>query len=74
MAQIITRAFNLEVKGIPGFKDVPKGSWAYNAINAVGSNAIAQGVGEGNYATSMKVTREQYAQFLYKAMLQSDSQ
>ncbi|PEU09753.1 MULTISPECIES: S-layer homology domain-containing protein [unclassified Bacillus (in: firmicutes)] len=74
MAQIITRAFDLEVKGIPGFKDVPKGFWAYNAINAVGSNDIAQGVGEGNFAPDMKVTREQYAQFLYKAILKSDSQ
>ncbi|MEB9975690.1 S-layer homology domain-containing protein [Bacillus cereus] len=74
MAQIITRAFELEVKGIPGFKDVPKSFWAYNAINAVGSNGIAQGVGEGNFAPNMKVTREQYAQFLYKAILQSNFQ
>ncbi|KFM99836.1 S-layer homology domain-containing protein [Bacillus clarus] len=74
MAQIITRAFDLEVKGNPGFKDVPEGYWAYDAIHAVGSNSIAEGVGEGKFAPHMKVTREQYAKFLYKAILNDESQ
>ncbi|MGQ0517405.1 S-layer homology domain-containing protein, partial [Bacillus sp. D-CC] len=41
MAQVLTRAFGLQVKGSAGFKDVPKGHWAENAINAVGSNGIS---------------------------------
>lgn len=68
MAQVLTRAFGLQVKGSAGFKDVPKGHWAENAINAVGSNGISVGDGKGNFAPNMKVTREQYAQFLFRAL------
>ncbi|PEF68454.1 S-layer protein [Bacillus anthracis] len=68
MAQVLTRAFELQVKGSAGFKDVPKGHWAENAINAVGSNGISIGDGKGNFAPNMKVTREQYAQFLFRAL------
>ncbi|MGN4444980.1 S-layer homology domain-containing protein [Bacillus cereus group sp. MYBK79-1] len=70
MAQVLTRAFGLEVKGPAKFKDVPKGHWAENAINAVGSNGISVGDGKGNFAPNMKVTREQYAQFLFNAMFE----
>lgn len=48
---------------------MPAGHWAANAINAVGSNGISAGDGPGNFAPSMNVTREQYAQFLNKAIL-----
>jgi len=68
MAQVLTRAFGLQVQGLAGFKDVPKGHWAENAINAVGSNGISVGDGNGNFAPNMKVTREQYAQFLFRAL------
>lgn len=68
MAQVLTRAFGLKVQGPAGFKDVPKGHWAENAINAVGSNGISIGDGEGNFAPNMEVTREQYAQFLFRAL------
>ncbi|MDM5426576.1 S-layer homology domain-containing protein [Bacillus mycoides] len=68
MAQVLTRAFGLKVQGPAGFKDVPKGHWAENAINAVGSNGISVGDGKGNFAPNMKVTREQYAQFLFNSM------
>ena len=68
MAQVLTRAFGLQVQGLAGFKDVPKGYWAENAINAVGSNGISVGDGNGNFAPNMKVTREQYAQFLFRAL------
>ncbi|HDR7783385.1 TPA: S-layer homology domain-containing protein [Bacillus wiedmannii] len=68
MAQVLTRAFGLQVQGTATFKDVPKGHWAENAINAVGSNGISVGDGKGNFAPNMKVTREQYAQFLFNSM------
>ncbi|MBG9830864.1 S-layer homology domain-containing protein [Bacillus wiedmannii] len=45
MAQVLTRAFGLQVQGTATFKDVPKGHWAENAINAVGSNGISVGDG-----------------------------
>ncbi|HGH7173228.1 TPA: S-layer homology domain-containing protein [Bacillus wiedmannii] len=70
MAQVLTKAFGLQVQGTAKFKDVPKGHWAENAINAVGSNGISVGDGKGNFAPDMKVTREQYAQFLFKSMFE----
>ncbi|MUJ42648.1 S-layer homology domain-containing protein, partial [Brucella abortus] len=30
MAQVLTRAFGLQVQGLAGSKDVPKGHWAEN--------------------------------------------
>ncbi|MEM5606758.1 S-layer homology domain-containing protein [Bacillus cereus] len=68
MAQVITKSFKLDVKAPHNFNDVPANSWAKDAISAVQSNHIAVGVGEGKFAPDMKVTREQYAQFLYNAI------
>ncbi|MEN1938544.1 S-layer homology domain-containing protein [Paenibacillus sp. 102] len=73
MAQVITNAFELEVKAPHNFTDVPAGHWANDAISAVQSNYIAQGVGERKFSPSMKVTREQYAQFLYNAIINDPS-
>jgi hypothetical protein len=61
------------VKAPHNFNDVPTNSWAKDAISAVQSNHIAAGVGEGKFAPDMKVTREQYAQFLYNAILNERS-
>ncbi|PEB52160.1 S-layer protein [Bacillus pseudomycoides] len=69
MAQVITKAFELDVKAPHNFNDVPDNSWAKDAISAVQSNNIASGVGEGKFAPNMKVTREQYAQFLHNTLL-----
>ncbi|AWC27835.1 S-layer homology domain-containing protein [Bacillus cytotoxicus] len=68
MAQVIATAFDLEVKAPHSFNDVPANSWAKDAISAVQSNQIAAGIGQGKFAPEMKVTREQYAQFLYNAL------
>ncbi|MGE7936488.1 M60 family metallopeptidase [Bacillus paramycoides] len=73
MAQVIMKAFKLDVKAPHNFNDVPTNSWAKDAISAVQSNHIAAGVGEGKFAPDMKVTREQYAQFLYNAILNERS-
>jgi len=73
MAQVITKAFRLDVKAPHNFNDVPVNSWASAAISAVQSNHIAAGVGEGKFAPDMKVTREQYAQFLYNAIVNERS-
>jgi hypothetical protein len=73
MAQVITKAFRLNVKAPHNFNDVSANSWAKDAISAVQSNHIAAGIGEGKFAPDMKVTREQYAQFLYNAILNDRS-
>ncbi|MDZ4406749.1 M60 family metallopeptidase [Bacillus cereus] len=73
MAQVITKSFKLDVKAPHNFNDVPENSWAKDAISAVQSNHVAAGVGEGKFAPDMEVTREQYAQFLYNAILNEQS-
>ncbi|MBY0130532.1 S-layer homology domain-containing protein [Bacillus cereus] len=69
MAVILKRAFHFETKQKHTFKDIPKGHWAEDAISAVQTNGITMGIGEGKFGPSMKVTREQYAQFLHRAIL-----
>ncbi len=68
MAQILTNAFHLSAKQKHTFNDVPNGFWAENAISAVQSNGIAAGTGDGKFEPYNTVTREQYAQFLYKTL------
>ncbi|WP_144611979.1 S-layer homology domain-containing protein [Bacillus cereus] len=68
MAEVLQKAFHLESKGQGNFKDVPKGHWAYESVNAVRSNRIAQGNESGNFIGNTIVKREQYAQFLYNAI------
>ena len=72
MAQVLTNAFYLKAKSDHTFTDVSTNSWARNAISAVQTNNIAKGVGGGKFAPSMDVTREQYAQFLYNAIQETD--
>ncbi|MFZ7936280.1 S-layer homology domain-containing protein [Bacillus thuringiensis] len=69
MAQIIAKTFQLKAKEASIFDDVSQNHWAFKAIQAVKSNGIALGIGHNQFAPDMKVTREQYAQFLYKAIL-----
>ncbi|RAN91233.1 S-layer protein [Bacillus sp. SRB_28] len=68
MAQILTNAFHLAAKQKHTFNDVPSPFWAENAISAVQSNGIADGTGNGEFEPYGTVTREQYAQFLYKTL------
>ncbi|WP_410491886.1 S-layer homology domain-containing protein (plasmid) [Bacillus thuringiensis] len=68
MAQILKRAFQLKVKAEHTFSDVPTTSWAKDAISALQSNGITVGTGNGKFEPDMIVKREQYAQFLYRAM------
>lgn len=68
MAQVLKQAFRLVVKTEHTFSDVPTTSWAKDAISALQSNGITIGTGNGNFEPDMIVKREQYAQFLYRAM------
>ncbi|ENL4423699.1 MULTISPECIES: S-layer homology domain-containing protein [Bacillus cereus group] len=68
MAQVLKQAFQLEVKTEHTFSDVPVTSWAKDAISALQSNGITIGTGNGKFEPDMIVKREQYAQFLYRAM------
>ncbi|ARZ63367.1 MULTISPECIES: S-layer homology domain-containing protein [Bacillus cereus group] len=68
MAVILQKAFHLESKEQGKFKDVPKGHWAYEAVNTLRSNRIAQGDEAGHFNGNTFVKREQYAQFFYNAI------
>ncbi|KZD36784.1 MULTISPECIES: S-layer homology domain-containing protein [Bacillus] len=76
MAQVLTNAFELEAKGPHTFNDVPADSysWAENAISAIQTNNITMGIGENKFGPSMSVKREQYATFLYRAILNDEQQ
>ncbi|PEK62586.1 S-layer homology domain-containing protein [Bacillus wiedmannii] len=69
LAQVLTNAFDLQAKGSHTLNDVSANSWAKNAISAIQTNGITAGIGDNKFGLSMKVKREQYAQFLYKAIL-----
>ncbi|MBK5473071.1 S-layer homology domain-containing protein [Bacillus mycoides] len=69
VAQVLTRAFSFEVKKKHTFADVPNNYWAKNAISALQSNNVIIGTGNGKFEPNKFVTREQYAAFLYKAII-----
>ncbi|WP_088232459.1 S-layer homology domain-containing protein [Bacillus cereus] len=49
------------------FKDVPKGHWSADAINAMAAQGIIVGVGNGLFGFGDDVTRAQVATFMVKA-------
>lgn len=57
--------------GIPhdasGFKDLPKDSWYYNAVDYAVKKKILSGVGNNTFKPDDICTREQFVQMLYNA-------
>ncbi|HDR6315084.1 TPA: S-layer homology domain-containing protein [Bacillus thuringiensis] len=72
LAAVLTRAFNLKATSSTTFKDVNKNYWATNAISALQENKITAGTGDNMFEPKSIVTREQYAQFLYNAIIKSE--
>ncbi|PFL58342.1 S-layer protein [Bacillus cereus] len=72
LAAVLTRAFNLKAASTTTFKDVNKNYWATNAISALQENKITAGTGDNMFEPKSIVTREQYAQFLYNAIIKSE--
>ncbi|MDA1526908.1 S-layer homology domain-containing protein [Bacillus cereus group sp. TH260-2LC] len=69
MSVILQKAFKLEVKAPHTFDDIDATYWwAKEAISALQSNGVAAGNGLGGFDPSGVLTREGYAQLLYKAM------
>ncbi|WP_436864835.1 S-layer homology domain-containing protein [Bacillus fungorum] len=67
IATVLTKAFNLKVKANYEFDDM-KGHWANEYVKALYSNGIASGTGNKNFSPDVKVSREQMAMFLYRAI------
>ncbi|WP_226546283.1 S-layer homology domain-containing protein [Bacillus thuringiensis] len=72
LAAVLTRAFNLKATSTTTFKDVNKNYWATNAISALQESKITAGTGDNMFEPKSIVTREQYAQFLYNAIIKSE--
>src|SRR5699024_1305588 len=68
MAEVLTNVFDLEVKKEYDFIDVNDKHWAQDSIRALYSNGITFGTGEGKFKAEDEVTREQYAEFLYRGI------
>ncbi|MGN4446172.1 S-layer homology domain-containing protein [Bacillus cereus group sp. MYBK79-1] len=69
MSVILQRAFKLEVKAPHTFNDIDATHWwAKEAISALQSNGVSVGNGLGGFDPTGVLTRESYAQLLYKAM------
>ncbi|PDZ49169.1 hypothetical protein CON07_23335 [Bacillus sp. AFS094611] len=73
MAVILKHAFNLEVKKGTPFNDVPNNHWAREAIKALYSNGVTDGVGPYEYGGKFNVTREQFATFMYKSIFKDQN-
>ena len=80
--QKVTRAqfaaFLIRVLGIeeqnpakPIFRDVPPGYWGYKAIAAASSAGVVTGIGKGNFAPERKITREEMAAMVARALRRS---
>ena len=68
VAETLTRGFNLTGTSTLNFKDVPKSSKYYKAIQALAANNITLG-SNGNFSPKQNVTRGQFASFLTRAIL-----
>ncbi|MDM5432421.1 NEAT domain-containing leucine-rich repeat protein [Bacillus hominis] len=71
MSVVLHKVFQLkeDENNQVNFKDVPTGHWAGGYVKALADNNISKGDGKGNYLGEDFVTREQYAQFLYNAII-----
>ncbi|HDR7782055.1 MULTISPECIES: S-layer homology domain-containing protein [Bacillus] len=72
LAVVLTKAFNFKATSTTTFKDVDKNYWATNAISALQENKISTGTDDNMFEPISIVTREQYAQFLYNAIIKSE--
>ncbi|MEK4889915.1 NEAT domain-containing leucine-rich repeat protein [Bacillus sp. FSL M7-0996] len=71
MSVVLQRVFQLKENenSVESFKDVPSGHWAEGYVKALVDNKVSKGDGKGNFSGDDFVTREQYAQFLYNAII-----
>ncbi|MED1268853.1 NEAT domain-containing leucine-rich repeat protein [Bacillus mycoides] len=71
MSVVLQRTFQLKENenSVESFKDVPSGHWAEGYVKALVDNKVSKGDGKGNFSGDDFVTREQYAQFLYNAII-----
>jgi S-layer homology domain len=70
MAVMIDKAYELEAYGEEGtspFVDLNEASWAKDYINRLSREGITGGTSASTFSPNQKITREQFATFLYNA-------
>lgn len=68
MATILVNAFNLSSKGNKTSPDVNKNHWAYEAINIVTSNGLAEGYPDGTYKPENAIQRAEFGALLARVL------
>jgi NlpC/P60 family/S-layer homology domain len=69
LAAILTRVFGLKPPATnQAFSDVPPNHWAYRDIQALAASKITTGYPDGSFRPNDKVSRAQFAAFLYRAI------
>ena len=56
------------------FTDVPRGHWAYDAVEQLRQDGVIEGYGDGTYRGERTITRYEMAQMIARAMDQFDEQ
>ncbi|WP_283747763.1 S-layer homology domain-containing protein [Bacillus thuringiensis] len=74
MSSVLQHAFDLAIKGNMTFTDIPSGHWAKEAIQALYTNGVTNGVGQNQYGGQYDVTREQFAKFMYSSIYKDQNQ
>lgn len=67
-AKLVVKAFELKRTGLDmSFKDVNATDWFFEAVMAAYENGVINGIGEGEFAPSKNITRQDAAVILYRA-------
>ncbi len=69
LALMISRAYGLKINNekIINFDDVDKNQFGYDAIQALASNDVVSGYGDGRFGPSQNATRGEFSKFLVNA-------
>ena len=68
LAAVMALGVNAGVSAANPFSDVPAGHWAYDAVNKLAAEGVAEGYPGGTYGGDRLMTRYEMAQIVAKAM------
>lgn len=68
MAAILVRAFQLTGTADVSFPDVSNDFWCYNFISILVANNLVNGFDDGTYRPNAKISRAEFATFLYRVL------
>lgn len=66
LASVLAVSMAIPVQAADTFKDVPKGHWAYNAIEELADQGIISGMGNGDFKPNDSVTTAQFVSMLMR--------